>query len=75
MLLGAIFQCAFGFARVAGAGEGNVGISHRTLLDGTVEFQVRGIERSPSGLGLYEVRSNAEFTRLTSFEFSEPGNF
>lgn len=75
LLLGAIFQCAFGFARVAGAGEGNVGISHRTLLDGTVEFQVRGIERSPSGLGLYEVRSNAEFTRLTSFEFSEPGNF
>lgn len=67
-------SCLFGLAGFAGAGERHVEVSHRTLTDGAVEFQVRGTAGRPSALGLVDVRTDEELVRLSSFDFSEPGN-
>lgn len=70
---GVFISCLFVTARCAVAAEGNVEISHATLADGSVEFQIRGVTERPSALGLYEIRTNMEMARISSFHFSENG--
>ncbi len=67
--------CMLGCVQHADAAAGQVEISHRTLPDGAIEFQVRGTDDRPSALVLNDVRTAKEMVRLSSFDLSETGNF
>ena len=71
---GIILSHLCGIVLCADAGEGHVEISHATLSDDAVEFQIRGATEKPSALGLYDVRTGKEMARLSSFGPAEIGD-
>ena len=68
----ACILCLLGSIGSSVAGTGLAAVSHRTLADGVVEFQIRETEVPPSALGLYDVRTGKEAARISDIVHSEP---